>query len=79
MCKIKIRLNDIEEIRTFFKNVSRFEDDVDVISGRYIIDAKSLLGVMSLDLSNPVYVTLNSDDELLNSTFRAIMRQYEVE
>lgn len=49
-----ILLNSVEKVKEFINLVSRFEDDIDLISGRYLINAKSIMGILSLDLSRPI-------------------------
>ena len=56
MRKETVDLNDIQRVKDFAKFCSRFEFDIKVISGPHIVDAKSLLGLFSVDLSKPVTV-----------------------
>lgn len=58
----EIRLSTIEAVRSFVNAVSLFDFDVDLSSGRYIVDAKSIMGIFSLDLLNPLKLTIHSDD-----------------
>ena len=51
MKKFTIRLKEINDVKEFVNTVSRFEEDVDLVSGRYTIDAKSIMGIFSIDLS----------------------------
>ena len=64
---VNIRLSAIEEVRNFVNIVSRFDGEVHLKSGRYVVDAKSIMGIFSLDLLNPIEMTIHSDncDELL--------------
>ena len=57
-----IRLSTIEDVRNFVNEVTRCDFDVDLASGRYIVDAKSIMGIFSLDLLNPIRMTVHSDD-----------------
>ena len=57
-----IKLNSIEKVKNFVNQVSTFECDVDVIYGRYVIDGTSIMGIFSLDLTNPVTVLIHTDD-----------------
>jgi phosphotransferase system HPr-like phosphotransfer protein len=59
---LDIRLSTIEDVRNFVNEVTRCEFDVDLASGRYIVDAKSIMGIFSLDLLNPIRMTVHSDD-----------------
>ena len=56
-----IRLSTIEDVRNFVNAVTACEYDVDLASGRYIVDAKSIMGIFSLDLLNPIRMTIHSD------------------
>ena len=48
----KISLNSIDKVKAFVNEISKFDCDFDLVSGRYVIDAKSIMGIFSLDLSN---------------------------
>lgn len=67
MKTVKIRLSTIEDVRDFVEVVRQFEGDIDLSSGRYIVDAKSIMGIFSLDLTKPIKVEAHSDncDQLL--------------
>ena len=60
---VNIRLSAIEEVRNFVNIVSRFDGEVDLKSGRYVVDAKSIMGIFSLDLSKPLELRIISDEE----------------
>lgn len=53
---MKVDLNSIQQINNFVKVVSKIDDNIDLVSGRYVVDAKSILGIFSLDLSKPLQV-----------------------
>ena len=55
--EVKIRLSSIEDVRNFVELVRQFEGDIDLASGRYIVDAKSIMGIFSLDLMKPILLT----------------------
>ena len=59
---IKINLNKIEDVMKFYALVNAFPSDIDVVSGSTVIDAKSLLGLYSLDLSKDISVRIISDN-----------------
>ena len=63
MKTVKISLNSIDKVKSFVNTVSKFESDFDLISGRYVIDAKSIMGIFSLDLSQPIDLTIHADDD----------------
>lgn len=59
-----IRLNNINDIKNFVGVLSGYNGDADVISGsRYVVDAKSIMGLFTLDLSKPVELRLHGEDE----------------
>lgn len=62
MKKVEISLSTIESVRQFVNVVSKYNIDIDLSSGRYIVDAKSIMGIFSLDLMNPITMTVHSDD-----------------
>lgn len=57
-----IKLSTIEEVRSFVNAVSKCDYDIDLKSGRYVIDAKSIMGIFSLDLMNKIEVTAHTDN-----------------
>ena len=58
----EILLNSIDAVKSFVNIVSSYDFDVDLISGRYTVDAKSIMGIFSLDLSKPINVKIHSDE-----------------
>ena len=62
MKKVTIMLSTINDAKHFVNTVSRYDFDVDLISGRYAVDAKSIMGIFSLDLSSPIDMEVRSDD-----------------
>ena len=75
--KITITLNDFIRIKNFSSEVVKFESDIDLIKGRYIIDAKSTIGIFTLDLSSPVDVIIHSDKEDEIRRFNEVMEKYK--
>lgn len=64
MTTVKISLNSIDKVKNFVNTVSSFDTDFDLVSGRYVIDAKSIMGIFSLDLSKPIDLTIHSSDDI---------------
>ncbi|MDD6564453.1 MAG: HPr family phosphocarrier protein [Clostridiales bacterium] len=62
MIEFQMNLSSINDVKDFVNTVSRYDFDVDLISGRYIVDAKSIMGIFSLDLSKPIDVQIHADD-----------------
>lgn len=61
MTTIQVTLNSIDKVKTFVNLVSRYNSDFDLVSGRYVIDAKSIMGIFSLDLSKPIELNIHDD------------------
>ena len=75
--KVTINLNEVTKVNKFVNKVSKFESDIDIISGRYICDAKSLLAVFSYDLSKPVNIEIHSDNEEEIKIFNEVMEEFK--
>ncbi len=63
MLTVQILLNNIDSVNRFVAKMSEKDYDVDLASGKYLVNAKSMMGVLSLDLTKPVTVTADTDDE----------------
>ena len=57
-----IMLKTINDVKAFVNSVVKCDFDVDLTSGRYTVDAKSIMGIFSLDLSKPLTMEIRSDD-----------------
>ena len=62
MKTVQISLNSIGKVKSFVNAISQFDFDFDLISGRYVIDAKSIMGIFSLDLSKPIDLNIHAED-----------------
>lgn len=62
MTTAKIRINTIEDVKKFVSVVTGVDFDVDIVSGRYAIDAKSIMGIFSLDLSKDLELRIHSEN-----------------
>ena len=62
MKTVRVCLDSIDKVKGFVNDISRFNTDFDLISGRYVIDAKSIMGIFSLDLSKPIELTIHESD-----------------
>lgn len=76
--RITIYLNDFVKAQNFLKDVEKFNSDVDMIRGRYIIDAKSTIGIFTFDLSKPIDVEIHSGDEEEIKRFNEVMKKYGI-
>ncbi len=78
MKTIKISLNSIDKVKSFVNMITKFDCDFDLISGRYVIDAKSIMGIFSLDLSNPIDLNIHADGKDLDVICK-VLAPYTVE
>ena len=62
MKTVQISLNSIDKVKSFVNDVTKFEYDFDLVSGRYVIDAKSIMGIFSLDLSKNIDLNIHAED-----------------
>lgn len=67
MKTFNVMLDSINSVKNFVNIVSKYDYEIDLTSGRYVVDAKSIMGIFSLDLSKPIAVDIHSDnaDELV--------------
>lgn len=75
MCRVL--LNSIEKVKRFVNITSDFETDVFLKAGRYVIDAKSILGIFSVDLTKPMELTFDTENKCNNETIAEYMKQIE--
>ena len=78
MQTVKISLNYIEKVKNFVNAISNFDFDFDLVSGRYVIDAKSIMGIFSLDLSKPIDLNIHTDGSELTQVLD-VLKPYIVE
>ncbi len=64
MKSVQISLNSIDKVKSFVNAITQFDFDFDLISGRYVIDAKSIMGIFSLDLSKPIELAIHGENDL---------------
>lgn len=63
MKQVKISLTTIPQVQNFVNTIYRFSSEADLSSGKYVVDAKSIMGIFSLNLLAPVTLTVKGDDE----------------
>ncbi|MGN0242905.1 MAG: HPr family phosphocarrier protein [Lachnospiraceae bacterium] len=64
MKTVKISLNSIDKVKQFVNEISKFDSEFDLVSGRYVIDAKSIMGIFSLDISKPIDLNIHNEDDI---------------
>ena len=72
MQTVQISLNSIEKVKNFVNTIARFDCDFDLVSGRYVIDAKSIMGIFSLDLSRPIDLNIHCDSSSADPILQAL-------
>ena len=63
MQTVYVSLNSIDKVKSFVNDISGFKNDFDLVAGRYTIDAKSIMGIFSLDLSVPIQLNIYADQD----------------
>ena len=72
MTTVNISLNSIDKVKKFVNLISKFDYDFDLVSGRYVIDAKSIMGIFSLDLSKPIALNIYADDKGIDTVLKEL-------
>lgn len=78
MTDVKVMLDSIEKVKEFVATTVRFDADIDLVSGRYVVDAKSILGVFSMDLSKPLVLQIHEEQEKERELLEAL-KEYMIE
>lgn len=72
MKTVQISLNSIDKVKSFVNDISKFDFDFDLVAGRYVIDAKSIMGIFSLDLSKPIDLNIHTDGADLENVLNVL-------
>lgn len=72
MKTVKISLNSIDKVKSFVNDITKFDYDFDLVSGRYVIDAKSIMGIFSLDLSKPIDLNIHADNAEIDTILETL-------
>ena len=72
MKTVQISLNSIDKVKSFVNSISKFDFDFDLISGRYVIDAKSIMGIFSLELSKPIDLSIHAEGDRLDEVLKLL-------
>ena len=76
MKTVTINLGSIDKVKSFVNDITKFDSDFDLVSGRYVIDAKSIMGIFSLDLSKHINLNIHGDED--NAEIMEVIKKYEV-
>ncbi len=74
MKAVQISLNSIDKVKAFVNDITKFDYDFDLVSGRYVIDAKSIMGIFSLDLSKPIDLNIHAEEDI--DDVMAVLKPY---
>ena len=77
MKTVQISLNSIGKVKSFVNASAQFDFDFDLISGRYVIDAKSIMGIFSLDLSKPIDLAIHTENNI--DEIMEVLKPYIIE
>ena len=72
MKTVSISLNSIDKVKAFVNDISKYDFDFDLVSGRYVIDAKSIMGIFSLDLSKPINLNVHAEGNNLYEVLKVL-------
>ena len=73
MHTVQVNLNSVEKVRAFVNSVNTFDSEFDLVSGRFVIDAKYIMGILSLDLSKPITINIYSDDDAIMESLKPFL------
>ena len=76
MKTVRISLNSIDKVKSFVNDLSKFDVDFDLVSGRYVIEAKSIMGIFSLDLSKPIDLNIHAENEASVNEILTVLAPY---
>lgn len=78
MLDMYVSLGTIESVKKFVTKITEFDEDFELICGKYIVDAKSVLGIFSIDLSKPVFLRINAEGDRLEQIKKAV-KEFEAQ
>lgn len=79
MNEFYIKVDSVDKVKDFVKATNKIVPDMDLIVGRYIIDAKSIMGIFSVDLTRKICLKIHSDNEKECTEIRKKLEKFIVE
>lgn len=70
MQSVQVSINTVDKVKSFVNDITKFEYDFDLVSGRYVVNAKSIMGIFSLDIRKPICLNIHTEentDEVLDT------------
>lgn len=77
--EFKVRINTIDRVKMFVNICNTFDDDIDLSHGRYMIDAKSVMGIFSFDITRDLVVKIHTKDLNELARFNEEMKVFRVD
>lgn len=62
--QISFNTDTLAKVKSFVNEVTKFDNEFDLVSGRYVVDAKSIMGIFSLDLTKPITLNIHTDENV---------------
>ena len=78
MFQENVKFDTIAQVQKFVSTISKIDIDFDIVHDRYIIDAKSIMGIFSLDLSRPLKLNIHTEDEIIKNSVLSILKELEI-
>lgn len=78
MKTLKVKFSTIDHIKKFVNAIQSVDVDIDLVHNRYVIDAKSIMGIFSMDLSRPLDLVIHSEDKELTDSLSEIFSELGV-
>ena len=72
MKTVQISLNSIDKVKSFVNDITKFDYDLELVSGRYVIEAQSIMGIFSLDLSKPIDLNIHAEDTNVDAVLEVL-------
>lgn len=79
MKKTEILIDSIDKVKAFVNEISKFDCDFDLISGRYVIDAKSIMGIFSMDLTRPMTLRVHESNIEKLEEYKKLFEEFIIE
>ena len=70
--QISFDTDTLAKVKSFVNEVTKFDNEFDLVSGRYVIDAKSIMGIFSLDLSKPINLNVHAEGSNLDEVLKVL-------
>lgn len=78
MFQKKVKFDTISQVQKFVDAISKIDADFDIIHNRYVIDAKSIMGIFSLDLSTELKLNVHTEDKDIEKTVTGLLKEIGV-